>query len=71
MVGLAVLVVMQVQGTSAIKGWRLPTKFPDLFIVYPSAMSAGLIGDGGPTPVGDAQVPPVPPLAEGSSVEAD
>jgi ABC-type antimicrobial peptide transport system permease subunit len=35
MVGLAVLVVMQVQGNTALKGWRLPTKFPDLFIIAP------------------------------------
>lgn len=35
MVGLAVLVVMQVQGNTALKGWRLPTRFPDLFIIAP------------------------------------
>ncbi len=35
MVGLAILVVMQAQGTSALAGWRLPDKFPDVFIVAP------------------------------------
>lgn len=45
MVGLAVLVVMQVQGNSALKGWRLPTKFPDIFIVSPPGSSlANLFG---------------------------
>jgi ABC-type antimicrobial peptide transport system permease subunit len=40
MVGLAVLVVLQVQGHSALSGWRLPTRFPDLFLYYsPSASS--------------------------------
>ncbi len=33
MVGLAILVVMQVQGHSMLQGWRLPNKFPDIFIV--------------------------------------
>ncbi len=32
MVGLAVLVVMQVSGHSVLSGWKLPDKFPDLFI---------------------------------------
>lgn len=32
MVGLAVLIVTQTQGTSAINGWKLPDKFPDVFI---------------------------------------
>jgi len=32
MVGLSSLVVMQVQGHTIIGGWRLPTKFPDIFI---------------------------------------
>ena len=32
MVGLAILVVMQTQGNSAAAGWRLPDKFPDVFI---------------------------------------
>ena len=40
MVGLAVLVVMQVQGYSALTGWKLPTKFPDLFIVATAGTSA-------------------------------
>jgi putative ABC transport system permease protein len=33
MVGLAILIVMQVQGHSILQSWRLPTKFPDIFIV--------------------------------------
>jgi len=32
MVGLAVLVVMQTQGRSMLDGWKLPTRFPDIFI---------------------------------------
>jgi len=32
MVGLATLVVLQIQGNSAMAGWRLPDKFPDIFI---------------------------------------
>jgi len=32
MVGLATLVVLQVQGHSALAGWQLPDKFPDIFI---------------------------------------
>ncbi|HEX8912701.1 MAG TPA: FtsX-like permease family protein [Humisphaera sp.] len=39
MVGLAVLVVMQVQGNSALRGWRLPNKFPDLFLYYSPSVS--------------------------------
>ena len=35
MVGLAILVVMQVQGTTMLSGWRLPDKFPDAFIFAP------------------------------------
>jgi putative ABC transport system permease protein len=35
MVGLAILVVMNVQGHSALSTWRLPDKFPDLFIAAP------------------------------------
>jgi putative ABC transport system permease protein len=35
MVGLAILVVMNVQGNSALSGWRLPDKFPDIFIAAP------------------------------------
>ena len=35
MVGLAILVVLQVQGKSVIGGWQLPDKFPDVFIVAP------------------------------------
>jgi putative ABC transport system permease protein len=33
MVGLAILIAMQVQGHSMLQGWRLPDKFPDIFIV--------------------------------------
>ncbi|MEM6561984.1 MAG: FtsX-like permease family protein, partial [Planctomycetota bacterium] len=32
MVGLAVLVVMQVQGRSALNSWQLPDGFPDVFV---------------------------------------
>jgi putative ABC transport system permease protein len=32
MVGLAVLVVMQTNGQSLLHGWKLPDKFPDIFI---------------------------------------
>src|SRR5436190_1092470 len=32
MVGLAVLVVMQTQGNSSLKSWKLPDRFPDVFI---------------------------------------
>ena len=32
MVGLATLVVMQTQGNSSLRSWRLPTNFPDVFI---------------------------------------
>ena len=35
MVGLAILVVMNVQGNSALAGWKLPVKFPDVFIASP------------------------------------
>lgn len=34
MVGLSVLIVMQVQGRSALGAWKLPDKFPDIFILY-------------------------------------
>ena len=33
MVGLAVLIVLQTEGRTALKGWRLPDKFPDMFMV--------------------------------------
>jgi putative ABC transport system permease protein len=33
MVGLAVLVVMQTNGNTLLSGWRLPDKFPDIFIM--------------------------------------
>lgn len=32
MVGLAILIVTQTQGVSTIQAWRLPDKFPDVFI---------------------------------------
>ena len=32
MVGLAVLIVMNVQGKSGIEGWQLPDDFPDVFL---------------------------------------
>jgi putative ABC transport system permease protein len=35
MVGLAILIVMNVQGNSAVSGWKLPDKFPDVFITTP------------------------------------
>jgi putative ABC transport system permease protein len=35
MVGLAILIVLQTQGQSAIKTWRLPDRFPDVFITAP------------------------------------
>jgi putative ABC transport system permease protein len=33
MVGLAILVAMETQGNTLIRGWRIPDKFPDVFIV--------------------------------------
>jgi putative ABC transport system permease protein len=33
MVGLSTLIVMTTQGTSMLAGWRLPDKFPDIFLV--------------------------------------
>ena len=35
MVGLSILIVMQTQGNSMLSGWRLPNKFPDIFIAAP------------------------------------
>ena len=35
MVGLSVLVVMQTNGHTMLRGWRLPDKFPDIFISAP------------------------------------
>jgi putative ABC transport system permease protein len=43
MVGLAVLVVMQVHGHTLISGWRLPDKFPDVFVM--TGVSRGLNDD--------------------------
>lgn len=34
MVGLATLVVMQVQGNSGLRAWKLPQRFPDVFILH-------------------------------------
>ncbi|MDB5298197.1 MAG: macB 7, partial [Phycisphaerales bacterium] len=48
MVGLSVLVTMQIQGKTAMGGWQLPTKFPDLFIVSPPGSSLGSIFGQGP-----------------------
>ena len=63
MVGLAVLVVMQIQGNSALKGWRLPTKFPDIFIVSPRGSSlAGLFG--AKTPPSGVEIDQVKTLEE-------
>ena len=33
MVGLAVLITLQTEGRTALQGWKLPDKFPDVFIV--------------------------------------
>jgi putative ABC transport system permease protein len=46
MVGLAILIVMQTQGHSMLGGWRLPTRFPDIFIVSPplGGLSADQVG---------------------------
>ncbi len=38
MVGLAVLVVMQVQGNSLLDAWKLPSHFPDVFIFSPGGL---------------------------------
>ncbi|MGB7161138.1 MAG: FtsX-like permease family protein, partial [Tepidisphaeraceae bacterium] len=35
MVGLSILIVMQTQGNSMLNAWKLPNKFPDLFIASP------------------------------------
>lgn len=32
MVGLAILVTLQTEGHSIVKGWQIPTRFPDMFI---------------------------------------
>lgn len=39
MVGLAVLTVMQVHGKSVLASWKLPDKFPDLFIFTKSSLT--------------------------------
>jgi putative ABC transport system permease protein len=33
MVGLAILIAMETEGNSMLKGWELPDQFPDIFIV--------------------------------------
>lgn len=38
MVGLATLVVIQIQGHSSLSSWKLPDKFPDVFIFSPNAL---------------------------------
>ena len=40
MVGLAIFIVMQIQGNTMLKGWRLPTKFPDIFIFSSGGLNA-------------------------------
>jgi putative ABC transport system permease protein len=40
MVGLSVLVVMQTNGHTMLRGWRLPDKFPDIFIM--AGVTSGL-----------------------------
>jgi putative ABC transport system permease protein len=39
MVGLAILIAMETQGHSMLKGWELPDKFPDVFIVSWSGLN--------------------------------
>ena len=39
MVGLATLVALQIQGHTLIGGWRLPDRFPDIFIWSPDLIS--------------------------------
>jgi putative ABC transport system permease protein len=39
MVGLATLVALQIQGHTLIGGWRIPSKFPDIFIWSPDIIS--------------------------------
>jgi putative ABC transport system permease protein len=39
MVGLAILVVMQTQGRTLLSGWKLPTRFPDMFIFARTALT--------------------------------
>jgi putative ABC transport system permease protein len=40
MVGLAIFVVMQTQGNTLLGGWRLPNRFPDMFIFSPYGLDA-------------------------------
>jgi putative ABC transport system permease protein len=44
MVGLAVLVVLQTNGKTLLKGWVIPDKFPDIFVMT-SPLAAGLDQD--------------------------
>ncbi|HEV8604278.1 MAG TPA: FtsX-like permease family protein [Tepidisphaeraceae bacterium] len=39
MVGLATLVVMYTLGNSVLNSWRLPTRFPDMFIYSPAGLT--------------------------------
>lgn len=39
MVGLAVLITMNTQGNSALKAWKLPDKFPDVFLIFRGSIS--------------------------------
>lgn len=39
MVGLAILIVLHTQGNSAMRAWRLPDRFPDLFILAPFGLT--------------------------------
>ncbi len=43
MVGLAILVVMHTQGNSMLEGWRLPDRFPDLFILAPGGVNESYV----------------------------
>ena len=60
MVGLAVLVVMQVQGKSALASWKLPDKFPDVFIFTKNP--------GGLTPKQQARVGTSTALVDGDTM---
>lgn len=40
MIGLATLIVTQVQGQSSIGAWKIPDKFPDIFIFSASGLNA-------------------------------
>ena len=57
MVGLAVLIVMEVQGNTALQGWRLPTKFPDIFIVRQPTLASIWKSEGVPMDLGGRSRP--------------